>query len=116
MGLISGLKDAGINLFLNSDKTLGFVNDKIGRYAHVQSIKKDGVSFEFIALPVGTNDTVIAKVGKITIADDSSYVTLHDVSANIEWVNNLLADFVEGKNIPIPEDKREIVGQAKKFL
>lgn len=118
--MFSTLKKAAgnnaLNMLLSSGPVLGLVNDKVERYAAVESLRKTDNGFEGVAQLRGSSELIKVTIRDITIKDDGSGVVLSGFSSNVEWVQNLLEDFAEGHMIAIPEKLQNTVLMIKKAL
>ena len=116
MGFLESLKDSAATMFLSSDMAISFVNNYTQRYARVKSIKLDGNAITFTAIPNGSQESVTVTASDFTFADDNSSVSIGSLAADRPWVENALQDFAQGREFPIPEAGRGMVGQIKTLL
>ncbi|MBO4312757.1 MAG: hypothetical protein J5838_00530 [Desulfovibrio sp.] len=61
-------------------------------------------------------ERVTVTVGNILIAEDGATIRFGKAACSIAGLENLLSDFVVGKDFPIPEQHREKARMAKKLL
>ena len=111
-----GATEMGVGMILGSDMALNAVNKYTERYATVKKMSKIDGGISFIVQPKGSQEFVEVTAKHITFAEDNSTVKIGEITANMEWVQNSLQDFVQGKEYVIPEASRGIAGNVKKFM
>lgn len=116
MSFFDTLKNNAAAMMLNSDLAISFVNNYTQRYARVKSIKLDGNTVTFTAIPNGSQESVTVTASDFTFADDNSCVSIGSLAADRLWVENALQDFAQGQKFLIPEAGRDIVGKIRVFL
>ncbi len=109
LGFMDKAKDMAINAFLNG-KGKDIVNSKIGRYGTVQKLMRENGAYHADVQLKGSSETLSVTLDSISINDDCSAAKLGTFHANAPWLENLLADFGDGREVPIPE------GQARLLL
>lgn len=116
MGFLDDIKTTTANMFLSSDMALGFVNNVTRRYATVKAIRLNGKAIECTAVPNGSQESVTITASNFSFADDNSSVTIGTLAADRPWAENALKDFAQGRQFPIPESGRGMVGKIRAFL
>ncbi len=96
------IKDMAINMFLDG-KGKEMVNRKIERYGRVQKLVRDsGVYYADVQLD-GSSETLSVTMDSLSVSDDCSLAKLGKFHANAPWLEHLLEDFADNREIPIPE-------------
>ncbi len=94
---------AVLNKFVNNSVIQGIIAKYVGRYAEVKQIEAREDGYHAIIRLRGQEDDLVIFLKDIRRLKDNSGIVLHGFKANQEWLTNLLEDFAEGKEIPIPE-------------
>ena len=113
MGLIEGAKKIAFNAAMGAAKPI--IEKYAGRYVTVNHIVKQDDSFVLSGAIRGGGETIIT-IGDITIPEDGSTVRIGYATSNIEGVENLINDFVIGREFKIPAKFRSAMKKVKLVL
>ena len=102
------------NSILNSGPVLGAINKKIEKYGAVKKIDKNDNGYRISFALAGTNEDIELAITEIVLSEDKKTFSLCGLSADKVWLDNALKDFVEGKNIPLPDN--ELTKQIFKLI
>ena len=102
------------NSILNSGPVLGAINKKIEKYGAVKKINKNDDGYRISCTLAGTNEDIEIAIKEIVLSEDKNTFSLSGLSADKVWLDNALKDFVEGKNIPLPDN--ELAKQIFKLI
>ena len=99
--MFNAAKDA-----ITSKAAQSFINQRIARYGAVERLKLDSKnkSAEVVCRLIGEDRPVAITVDRYEIVDRGGKLFLRLVrcTANREWLQNVLADFGPGREIPLP--------------
>lgn len=83
-----------------------YLNKYISRYGELQDFKIDSQNrtLEVIFLPQGENEAITLRIDSYTIEDrgGKKYIQATACSCSRPWMNNLLKDFVQGRQVEVP--------------
>jgi hypothetical protein len=83
-----------------------FINERIVRYGNVQRLKLDSTKkqVEVVCQLIGEETPVTIYVGSYLVRSegDKKFVQLSRCTCSRPWLQNLMADFVEGRRIEVP--------------
>ena len=102
-------KTALINNILSSKAALKLVNSKLSRYGELLSLRYEKECFHAEFRLLGSSETVNVAMKELMFTEDCKAVELGGFSSSAPWCQNLLEDFVEGREF-------EITGEARTFV
>ena len=115
-GKLGNPMDMMINSFLGT-KGIDMVNRKVGRYGRVTALHKDGEGYHAVVRLLGYNDDIEVTMLNLDVDEECSKARLGKFRANMPWLEHLLEDHVEGREIPIPEGQiRMALKPFRKYL
>jgi hypothetical protein len=99
--MFAAAKDA-----MTSKAAQAFVNQKIARYGQVQMLKLDsrGKTVEVVCQLIGESEPVTIRVNRYELKEvgGQKVIQLGDCTCNRPWLQNLLNDFGQGREVPVP--------------
>ena len=113
--LTSG-KTALINNILSSKAALMLINNRLSRYGELRSLRYEKECFHAEFRLLGSSETVNVAMKELVFTEECRAVKLGGFSSNAPWCQNLLEDFVEGREFEIAEEARTFVKPLAKLF
>jgi hypothetical protein len=83
-----------------------FINERIARYGKVQRLKLDSnrKQIEAVCLLEGEDQPITVSVGRYHVEQvgGKSFIQISQCTCSRPWLQNLLADFADGRRIELP--------------
>ena len=99
--MFSAAKDA-----ITSKAAQSFINQRIARYGEVRSLRLDSraKSGEVVCALLGETEPVTVRVERYEVVqrDGQTFVKLGRCSCNRVWLQNLLTDFGQDREVQVP--------------
>ena len=109
-------KPALINNILSSKAALKLINSRLSRYGELLSLRYENECFHAEFRLLGSSETVNVAMKKLVFTEECRAVKLGGFSSNAPWCQNLLEDFVEGREFEITEEARTFVKPLAKLF
>ena len=103
-----------INMFLKT-KGISFVNEKITRYGKVEDLAKDKSGYHASVRLLGYDSVIEVTMDRLEFDEGCARVKLGTFHASELWLEHLLEDHAEGREIPIPESVRPMIRPFAKY-
>ncbi|WP_077071742.1 hypothetical protein [Mailhella massiliensis] len=106
-----------LQFILDNGKVMSLLNRRLSDFLHIHSI----VCREDMSLMVnfsinGMKQDITVTVRDDSITDDGSRICLRKAGSSVPGIDNALAEFVQGRRIPIPEKYASTLVRIKRFL
>lgn len=102
---------------LNSGPVKAMINKKIAEYATFESFDLDDEKGLTIVITLlGEQERTAIRVGDLKFSDDDRAVIPSRLDTNKPWLRNLLKNFVDGKQFPLPEEAGIGVAVLKQLM
>lgn len=114
--LTSSTKEGAVNMLLNAKPVLRLLNERVQAYGSITEIHYERERYEIRFQMLGLADLISVSMRDFELSDDDRRVRLLGLDSDVEGVRNLLRDFLEGREISVPERVAAVLDKIRKVL